>query len=150
ITTHDISSVYGIFKFKVLPINDPILEKAVEIAREKLTSSQSKYGIARYEGDQYYNSTNYHPGNPWIISSLWIAQYEIAKAKSKKDLSEKVLPILDWVVSTANPAGILPEQVNPYTNEQLSASPLTWSHAEYIVTTIQLLQKYKLFEQTRS
>lgn len=150
VATHDISSVYGIFKFKVLPINDPILERAVEIAREKLTSTQSKYGIARYEGDQYYNSTNYHPGNPWIISSLWIAQYEIAKAKSKKDLSEKVLPILDWVVSTANPAGILPEQVSPYTNEQLSASPLTWSHAEYIVTTIQLLQKYKVFEQTKS
>lgn len=145
-TTYDMSSIYGIFKFNVLSIEDPILQKGMEITREKLTAKETGFGIARYENDQYYNSINYHPGNPWIVTTLWTAQYEIARANSKEDLDKNVNPIIEWVTSTASPAGILPEQVSPYTNEQLSASPLTWSHAEYIVTVLQYLEKALLFQ----
>lgn len=141
ISTYDISSIYGIFKFNILEVGDPILEKGMQITRERLASKETTYGIARYQGDQYYNSINYHPGNPWIVNSLWIAQYEIAKATSLDDINQNVNPIIKWVTSCANASGILPEQVNPYTNEALSASPLTWSEAEYIVTIIQLLEK---------
>ena len=41
------------------------------------------------------------------------------------------LPWLQWVQSHALPSGVLAEQINPYTHEPLSVSPLTWSHAEY-------------------
>lgn len=32
------------------------------------------------------------------------------------------------------PSGILSDQVDPLTGEQLSVSPLAWSHAEYVST----------------
>jgi hypothetical protein len=34
----------------------------------------------------------------------------------------------------ALPSGVLAEQVNPYTDEPLSVSPLTWSHSQFILT----------------
>lgn len=147
IPTYDASSIYGIFKFGVLEIEDPILEKGIHITKDKLLCRESNFGIARYENDHYYNSINYHPGNPWIVTTLWNAQYEIARATSIQDLNDKVSPILEWITSTASAAGILPEQINPYTKEQLSASPLTWSHAEYIVTIIQFLKKFNLLKK---
>ena len=33
------------------------------------------------------------------------------------------------------------EQVNPYTNDPISVSPLTWSHATVCSTTIKYLEK---------
>jgi GH15 family glucan-1,4-alpha-glucosidase len=47
------------------------------------------------------------------------------------------------VLKYAQESGVLSEQLNPYTGEQLSASPLTWSHAEYVETIIELLKKKK-------
>ena len=35
----------------------------------------------------------------------------------------------------------LAEQVNPYTNEPISVSPLTWSHATVVSTSIKYLEK---------
>jgi NAD-dependent dihydropyrimidine dehydrogenase PreA subunit len=36
---------------------------------------------------------------------------------------------------------VLAEQVNPYTNEPVSVSPLTWSHATVVSTVIKYLEK---------
>ena len=36
---------------------------------------------------------------------------------------------------------MLAEQVNPYTNEPISVSPLTWSHATVVSTVIKYLEK---------
>jgi ferredoxin len=36
---------------------------------------------------------------------------------------------------------VLAEQVNPYTNEPISVSPLTWSHATVVSTAIKYLEK---------
>jgi GH15 family glucan-1,4-alpha-glucosidase len=38
------------------------------------------------------------------------------------------------------------EQIDPLTGEPLSASPLTWSHAEYVMTVQQYLGKYREFQ----
>ena len=38
-------------------------------------------------------------------------------------------------------SGVLAEQVNPYTNEPISVSPLTWSHATVVSTAIKYLEK---------
>jgi GH15 family glucan-1,4-alpha-glucosidase len=38
--------------------------------------------------------------------------------------------------------GVMAEQVNPFTSEPLSVSPLTWSHAEYILTVRWYIGKY--------
>jgi len=40
------------------------------------------------------------------------------------------------VVGHASPAGLLPEQVHPFTGVPLSVSPLTWSHAAFVHSCI--------------
>lgn len=143
-TTIDASSVYGIYKFGVLDINDKKLTSAVKKTEEKLLCKTPSGGIARYDNDAYHKKHNDVPGNPWIITSLWMAQYEIAKAKKVRDL-DKAVKWLTWVCNKALPSGILSEQIDPYTNGHLSAAPLTWSHTEFVVTVIEYLEKLSEF-----
>ena len=138
--TVDASSAYGVFRFGVLPPEDEKLRTAVATTREKLTVRDG-YGIARYTGDLYHATHAIGiPGNPWFITALWYLQYDIAVAKNEKEL-ERVVRGFDWVESLALPSGVLSEQVHPYTGAQLSVAPLTWSHAEYVYTVINYLEK---------
>jgi len=97
-------------------------------------------GLARYENDPYYRQSKDVAGNPWFVTTLWLAQYYIALAKTKNDLV-KAMDIMQWVAQHALPSGVLAEQVNPNTNEPLSVSPLTWSHATYIAVVQEYLNK---------
>jgi GH15 family glucan-1,4-alpha-glucosidase len=129
--TVDISSVYGVFSFGVLPPNDPRLARGFENTVRILSRGISIGGIARYEGDYYYRSDSQSAGNPWITTTLWYAEYLIAIAKTDADF-ERVREIFTWVVRYSSPAGILAEQLHPQTGAQIGASPLTWSHAAYV------------------
>ena len=71
-----------------------------------------------------------------------MAQYKIAKARNIGQLRE-ALPILDWVAQHALPSGVLAEQVHPVTNEPLSVSPLTWSHATVVSTVDAYVDKLR-------
>ena len=139
--TIDVSSVYGAFKFRVLDIDDERLKRAIDKTQEYLTCKTDVGGIARYQGDQYYRVPgDVVPGNPWFITTLWLVQYYIFKARSEKDL-QIAKDWFRWVVKYALPSGILSEQINPYTGEQVSAAPLTWSHAEFVVSVIAYMEK---------
>jgi len=138
--TIDTSSVYGIFKFKVLPVDEAKLKKAIEKTIDRLEVKTDIGGIARYEGDAYHACGGNVPGNPWIITTMWLAQYYIALAKSESDM-EPVRRWISWALKVASKSGVLPEQVNPYSGEHLSAAPLTWSHAEFVTTIIEYLEK---------
>jgi GH15 family glucan-1,4-alpha-glucosidase len=61
-------------------------------------------------------------------------------AKNDHDLDQARVD-LNWVERNALRSGILSEQLNPYTRDQISAAPLTWSHAEYIRTVIMYMRK---------
>ena len=84
-------------------------------------------------------STNV-PGNPWIICTLWLAEWYIAKAKSLPDLS-RALEILDWVRKHTLDSGVLAEQLHPYSGGPISVSPLTWSHATVVMTVREYIAK---------
>ena len=71
---------------------------------------------------------------------MWLAQYYIARAKTKKEL-DKALEIMNWVADHALTSGVLAEQVNPFTNEPISVSPLTWSHATFVMVVQEYLRK---------
>jgi GH15 family glucan-1,4-alpha-glucosidase len=104
-------------------------------------------GIARYEGDQYHrvsDDTQQVPGNPWFICSCWMAEYVIARAENLDQLHQAI-PLLEWVRQRALPSGVLAEQINPYTDEPLSVSPLTWSHAEYVSAVRWYAGKHRRF-----
>ena len=66
--------------------------------------------------------------------------YLITRANSTAEL-KSALPIFEWTASHALESGILAEQVNPYTNDPISVSPLTWSHATVVSTAIKYLEK---------
>ena len=142
--TVDSSSAYGIFKFNVIGIDDERLAKAFEKMEKELMVKTPVGGLARYNGDNYYRVSQDLPGNPWFITSLWLAQYKIAKAKSEEELKPAV-GWLKWVFSNALLSGILSEQLNPFTGEQVSAAPLTWSQSEFVSTVLQYLKRLQDF-----
>jgi ferredoxin len=110
---------------------------------EKLWVKTRVGGLARYENDYYHRISNdiaAVPGNPWFICTLWLADYFITRAKTPADL-KLALPIFEWTAGHALESGVLAEQVNPYTNEPISVSPLTWSHATVVSTAIKYLEK---------
>jgi GH15 family glucan-1,4-alpha-glucosidase len=105
-------------------------------------------GFARYANDYYHQVSQdlaHVPGNPWFICSCWIAEYVIAQARTLDELHE-ALPLLDWVRQRALPSGVLAEQINPYTDEPLSVSPLTWSHSEFVSAVRWYAGKHRRFE----
>ncbi|OGM11850.1 hypothetical protein A2Z22_01350 [Candidatus Woesebacteria bacterium RBG_16_34_12] len=138
--TIDASSVYGVYKFKVLNFDDPILKKAIEVTTDRLSVKTDIGGIARFEGDIYHSQGGNVPGNPWFITTLWMTQYHTEFLEKESEITEFVKRF-NWVVTHATPSGLLSEQLNPYTGEHLSAAPLTWSHAEYVIAIINFLEK---------
>jgi len=118
----------------MLPASDPRVVATMKAIEQRLTVRTPVGGIARYENDYYFQVTQdvaSVPGNPWFISTLWLAEWYIATAATLDDL-ERPLALLRWCASKALPSGVLAEQVHPYTGEPLSVSPLTWSHAGFV------------------
>jgi oligosaccharide amylase len=137
--TLDMSSVYGIFKFNVLPATDERVKKTIAAVEKRLSCQTAVEGIVRYEGDRYYH-INGVTANPWFVTTLWLVQYYIAIAQNENDL-QIVRKWFLWVVKNALPSGVLSEQLHPFTGQQISAAPLTWSHAEFVNTVILYLEK---------
>ncbi len=139
------ASIYAPFYFGVFEPDDEKVVNTMNAIKERLWVRTDVGGIARYEEDRYHQVTDNIkdvPGNPWFICTLWLAQWYIAKANDLKELQEAIL-VLEWVASRALPSGVLAEQVHPYTNQPLSVSPLTWSHAAFVATVLEYLNKQK-------
>lgn len=138
--TNDASNFYGIFEFQVLPPDDPRIISTIQAFKEELLCKTEIGGYIRYQNDHYYQVDQNISGNPWFITTLWLAEYYIQTAKEQKDF-KPALEIFDWVVKHAQTTGILSEQINPYTGYQISAAPLTWSHAAYVTAVTKYLEK---------
>ncbi len=141
------ASLAFIWKMGVLPPEDKKVKSTMQAIVEQLTIPGNIGGIARYQNDNYHFdwdslSHDQVTGNPWLITTLWHADYLISTAKNKTEL-ESAKTILEWVFARANSAGILPEQVHPVTGAPLSVSPLTWSHATYIATIRAYANKFQ-------
>ena len=138
------ASLAGIWYFGVFEPTDPLVEATMRAVRDRLWVKTQVGGLARYENDTYQRVGQYDsqeiPGNPWFICTLWWSQYLVARAQHETDLQE-ALTLLEWVADHALPSGVLAEQVNPYTGEPLSVSPLTWSHGEFAVAALKFLEK---------
>lgn len=114
---------------KVLPSNDPIIAANRTTVESALWVHTDVGGLARYQGDYYFRVSEDLPGNPWIITTLWLAQsYALAGN------SDRAQELLSWADRYADATGVLPEQVHPLSGEPLSVAPLTWSHAERLRT----------------
>ncbi len=124
--TLDVSSLYSAFTFNFASSKETILSTADAIERELLDSSPSG-GTPRYENDKYFLEHSQYKGNPWFVTTLWMAQFYIRAGKP-----DKARHYINWTLKNAMPSGVLSEQIDPETSEPISVTPLVWSHAELI------------------
>jgi glucoamylase len=143
------ASLFGTFTFGLRPADDPMIVSTIQAVEERLTVRTDVGGIARYEKDRFCSVTDDFgrvPGNPWIVCTLWLAQYEIARAQTAAQL-EPAATILSWVAQQARPTGVLPEQLHPFENRSISVCPLAWSHAEFIITVADYAAKLRALRE---
>lgn len=138
------SANYALFAFGAFDPGDPAVEAEMAGLRQRLWVKTKIGGCARYERDYYHQVERDHidevPGNPWIICTLWQAQYLIAKARNVDELREAI-PLMEWCVQRAAPSGVLGEQFHPHTGDPISVSPLTWSHATFVMVVMEYIRK---------
>ncbi len=137
------ASLCIVWKLGILPCDDPRVVATMRRLQSTLTVRTPVGGLARYAGDHYHAVVSPNgdvPGNPWIITTLWLAEWQIARAQTLDDL-KPAKEILLWVQKYASKTGLLPEQINPLTGAPLSVAPLTWSHAAFVETVLNYLEK---------
>lgn len=104
-----------------------ILKNTIDLKLKKILINTEIRGIARKEEDHYLHLEGDYQGNPWILTSLWMAEY----AKQNGDNVE-MNTRLKWVLKHTDHTGLMAEQTNPYSGFALGVKPLTWNHAEFI------------------
>ncbi len=130
--TIDISSIYGAMMFGLCDDIEK-LKTSVATAEEVLIDVSPSGGAPRYEHDQYFESEPSHLGNPWFVTTFWMAQYY-----ARTQQVDKANSIVDWAMERSLPSGVLSEQVNPNDSTPIGVTPLVWSHAEYINTVLDI------------
>lgn len=140
------SANYALSFLGVFDADDPMMVDEGNSLRENLWVKTDVGGMARYQHDYYHQIERENieqvPGNPWAICTLWHGQWEIASASTMSEL-RRSLDVLEWAVKRAAPSGVMAEQFDPYTGDPISVSPLTWSHATYVITVLEYLEKHK-------
>ncbi len=136
-------SLLSLATLGVVDPKDSRMSETAKAVREQLWLKTSVEGCARYQGDVYQraeDSPKDIPGNPWFISTLWLAEYFIDQAETQQQL-QATLPYLEWCGRNALPSGVLAEQVHPVTGSPLCVSPLTWSHSAFVWTVLRYIEK---------
>ncbi len=137
------ASLFGLFYFDCFDVGDEMVVGTMKAVEEHLVNKTDFGGVARFENDSYMKVSDQVTGNSWFICTLWLAEYYIAKAKTDDQLS-RAMEILQWTADRALPSGVLAEQVDPLTGEEMSVSPLTWSHSTFVATVHSYLRKLQM------
>jgi GH15 family glucan-1,4-alpha-glucosidase len=140
------ASLFGAFYFGCFDAKDPMVASTMSWVERSLLNNARFGGVARFEGDGYMLESKGITGNSWIICTLWLAEYYIAKAESTDDLAPP-LAILEWAAERALPSGVLPEQIDPVTGKHLSVSPLTWSHSTFAAAVHSYCSKLRALQK---
>jgi GH15 family glucan-1,4-alpha-glucosidase len=142
------ASLFGIAALGLFPVDEPMVASTMRQVEDRLRVRTGVGGIARYERDAFFHVTDDFgtvPGNPWAVCTLWLAQYRIAAARSPEELA-RAREILGWVARHARPSGVLPEQFHPFDGSCISVCPLGWSHAEFVISVLDYLEKRHALE----
>jgi glucoamylase len=121
----DVSLLGLAFPFEVLSADEDKMKKTAAAIEQSF--SYGVGGIGRYPGDSYYG------GNPWILSVLWLALYY-----EKLGDINKAEQLVAWAINSATDLDLLAEQVDKAGGFPVSAVPLAWSHAFFILAVIGL------------
>ncbi len=127
------TSILGLsYPFNLINIDDERMIKTAEAIEKAFKYKVG--GIGRYPNDVYFG------GNPWIITTLWLSLYyrRLSKILKEKDdnradiYSQKSKKLFDWVVRYSF-NGLFPEQIHKDLGIPMSAMPLGWSNAMFLM-----------------
>ncbi|HWZ65984.1 MAG TPA: glycoside hydrolase family 15 protein [Patescibacteria group bacterium] len=132
--TIDLASFYGAFMFGLFDLHDSRIESAYQTLKTvfKLDDSMPT-PIPRYEHDQYRTVDPAGMGNPWFITTLWMAQYYMET--DKLPLAKSTV---EWVRDRMSSSGVLSEQIDPFNQTVIGVAPLCWSQAEFLNSVLDL------------
>ena len=126
--TLDISILGTVIPFELFSPKDKKILNTVE--RINMTLRTYTGGYKRFETDTY------REGKPWIIATLWIAEYYLELGEK-----QKAKECFDFVIKTSTEHGFLAEQVNNSTMQPDWVIGLGWSHAMFIETLKKMIEK---------
>ncbi|MGH7196475.1 MAG: glycoside hydrolase family 15 protein [Candidatus Saccharimonadales bacterium] len=135
--TIDVSSFYGAFMFGLFDPKSDIMQKAYQtlIDTFHLTDNEPTK-LPRYEHDQYNTVDTAGLGNPWFVTSLWMAQRDLQMKRE-----DRAKATVKWTTELMLPSGVLSEQINPFSQRFISVAPLAWSQAEFLNTVLDLVKR---------
>jgi oligosaccharide amylase len=128
------ASALGMALMGMVPPDHPRMSATAAAIRSRLWVDTPVGGLARYEHDQYQGASQDGkvPGNPWVLTTLWLSRYYSVAATDREGLAN-ARSMIRWAEAHMGEAGTLAEQLDPANGQALSVAPLTWSHAEYIL-----------------
>lgn len=124
----DISLLGLIFPFGICRPDDPLAKKLVE--RVRTLWSEPVGGMLRYERDHYRG------GNPWILTTLWLATVELQMGNI-----DEAKKLFSWSVEKSTPQGMLAEQVHRESGLPFWVIPLAWSHAMFLLFVKEVIDR---------
>ncbi len=129
--TLDISNLYGPYMYAGLALDDERLQNTAKEVEKRLLGTTPIGGVIRYEDDNYFLTKRQYKGNPWHVTTLWLAQYYAGNGRT-----DEARNLLQWSLDREIESGVLSEQYDPENGAPLSVAPLVWSHAELINTIL--------------
>lgn len=124
----DISVIGAVTPFNVFAPKERKILNTIE--RINMTLRTYTGGYTRFEGDHYRG------GKPWVIATLWMANYYL-----EIEENQKAKECFDYVVKTSAKHGFLAEQINNETMAPDWVIGLGWSHAMFIIVLKKMLEK---------
>lgn len=124
----DVSILGAVVPFNLFTPKEKKILNTVERINMTLRTYTGAY--TRFERDQYME------GNPWTVTTLWMANYYIEAGEKTK-----AKECFDLITKTCANHGFLAEQIN---NEKMGpawAIGLGWAHAMYIIVLKKLIEK---------
>jgi GH15 family glucan-1,4-alpha-glucosidase len=128
--TVDVSSMYGPMMFE-FGLDKALTAQTAHAVESKLKDSCPEGGVPRYEHDNYFATQPQYEGNPWFVTSLWLAQYYIRTGRLE-DARQQI----DWALEHRSSTETLPEQIGASGGARVGVEPLVWSHAELVNTLL--------------
>jgi len=132
--TVDAATFYGAFISELA--DKTALDNTVKLAEDNLLNKTPIGGVPRYEHDDYFLADKSKLGNPWMKTTLWLAQYYLSQGRL-----DDATKLIDWVQDRAGQSGMLAEQADPTTGIGVGVCPLVWSHSTFLETVLLLSDK---------
>lgn len=130
----DNSALFGAYIYGLYDPASEEIKTSIETLKKVFSVSNGQPFLPRYEYDDYRREHHEILGNWWYIASLWYAQYSIAN----NDL-DTAYTVLRFTRDTASSTHMIAEQFDPVRKIPVAPAPLTWSHAEYVSTLLDLI-----------